>query len=328
MKRLSTDRSIAPLVAQFVPLKIATDNPASWTAWARKYPPDGRGIPIIYVIRADGQKLYGKSGALSGPALPQMMQAALSQSGRVLSDQQVAKLESAVSEAKKAKEADDPAAAVRALASVSKLGPLGNLGSAAESALEADQLVKQLTEEATTALDNAVEQLAESQQPTQAALAYVKVTNDYAQLPTMKKPLAEAARTVGKQSELSGVLQQAEYFVRAKSNVRDPRTKQKGIAALERMASQTANSEIAKLASAELRELMGEDYEPGNTSATPATSASPRTWTDVTGKFQVEAVYQGVRDGKVVLQKADGRIIEVPLKVLSKTDREFAAAKE
>lgn len=324
MKRLSTDRSIAPLVAQFVPLKIATDNPQSWTAWARKYPPDGRGIPIIYVIRADGQKLYGKTGSLSGPALPQMMQAALSQSGRIFSDQQIAKLESAVSEAKKAKEAGDPAAAIRALASTSKLGPLGNLGSAAESALEADQLVKRLTEEATAALDKAVAQLAESQQPTQAAIAYVKVTSDYAQLAEMKKPLAEAARAVAKQSDVADVLQQAEYFLRAKSNAEDPRTKQKGIAALERVASQTANREIAELALTELRQLLGDDFELDQTSTSTESSAS-RTWTDATGKFQVDAVYKGVKDGKVVLQKTDGRIIQVPLEVLSERDRSFVA---
>jgi hypothetical protein len=327
MERLSTDRSIAPLVAQFVPLKIETDNPASWSAWSRKYRPEGRGIPIIFVVRADGQKLYGKSGSLSGPALPQLMQTMLSKSGRILSDQQIVSLEGAVSEAKKAKEAGDISATIRALMPINKVGPLGNLGSAAASAIEVDQLVKQLTDEGTASLDAAVKKLTESQDSTEAAIEYVTVKGNYAQLATMKTPLIEAGRTLAKRSELSDVLRQAEAFNRARTEAREVRTKKKGVDTLERLASQTANSEIATLALAELRELLGDDYQPG-TSPTPKPATASRTWSDVSGKFRIEAVFKGVMDGKVVLQKKDGLFIKVPLEQLSEKDRKFIAENE
>ena len=45
------------------------------------YPIDGRGIPRIYVVRADGEMLYGAVGSLPGDELPQMLLATLKQSG-------------------------------------------------------------------------------------------------------------------------------------------------------------------------------------------------------------------------------------------------------
>lgn len=51
-----------------------------------------------------------------------------------------------------------------------------------------------------------------------------------------------------------------------------------------------------------------------------------RTWTDITGKFQIEAKFLDVRDGKARLEKADGKIVEVPLPKLSKDDREHVRA--
>jgi hypothetical protein len=53
LQRLSTDTTIAPLVTQFVPLKVDTDGDG-WGEWATKYRHEGNGIPILFVIRADG----------------------------------------------------------------------------------------------------------------------------------------------------------------------------------------------------------------------------------------------------------------------------------
>jgi len=50
-----------------------------------------------------------------------------------------------------------------------------------------------------------------------------------------------------------------------------------------------------------------------------------RTWTDSTGAFSVEAELVGVEQGKVMLKRADGKIVTVPLERLSKKDQEFAA---
>ena len=52
-------------------------------------------------------------------------------------------------------------------------------------------------------------------------------------------------------------------------------------------------------------------------------SALARTWTDTTGRHQIEAELIGVRDGTVSLRKADGAIFDIRLELLSRADREF-----
>lgn len=50
-------------------------------------------------------------------------------------------------------------------------------------------------------------------------------------------------------------------------------------------------------------------------------AAENRTWVDVTGKHKIEAEFVGLADGKARLKKADGRVVEVPVKQLSSQDR-------
>lgn len=55
--------------------------------------------------------------------------------------------------------------------------------------------------------------------------------------------------------------------------------------------------------------------------------AEGRTWTSADGKFQVEAELLSVQDGKVILRKADGAKVAVPLTKLSAPDQQFAAGR-
>ncbi len=54
-------------------------------------------------------------------------------------------------------------------------------------------------------------------------------------------------------------------------------------------------------------------------------ASSPRTWSDSSGSFNVEAVYLGVDGDKVILKKADGKELSVSLSRLSLTDQRFVA---
>jgi hypothetical protein len=56
--------------------------------------------------------------------------------------------------------------------------------------------------------------------------------------------------------------------------------------------------------------------------ATPAPVAM-RTWSDVSGRFQIEAAFVSVVDGKVNLRRADGRVLAVPLEKLSAADQAY-----
>lgn len=53
-----------------------------------------------------------------------------------------------------------------------------------------------------------------------------------------------------------------------------------------------------------------------------ACDAQVRRWTDVTGKYSVEAELVDFKDGRVHLRKADGQVVAVPLEKLSAADQE------
>ena len=48
-----------------------------------------------------------------------------------------------------------------------------------------------------------------------------------------------------------------------------------------------------------------------------------RTWKSKSGKFTVRAKFRGLEDGKVKLEREDGKVIRVPLAGLSEADRQF-----
>ena len=53
-----------------------------------------------------------------------------------------------------------------------------------------------------------------------------------------------------------------------------------------------------------------------------------RTWTDRSGRYNIEAVLEDFRDGEVHLRKRDGSLLEVPLERLSKADRQYVQQRE
>jgi hypothetical protein len=58
-----------------------------------------------------------------------------------------------------------------------------------------------------------------------------------------------------------------------------------------------------------------------------ASAPSVRTWTDSSGKFQLQAEYVGLEGEKVRLRKSDGTVIAVPLERLSTADQQFIREK-
>jgi beta-lactamase regulating signal transducer with metallopeptidase domain len=52
-----------------------------------------------------------------------------------------------------------------------------------------------------------------------------------------------------------------------------------------------------------------------------------RTWRDASGTYKVRAAFIEIVDNKVKLKRADGQVISVPLKKLSKVDQDFAKAR-
>lgn len=60
--------------------------------------------------------------------------------------------------------------------------------------------------------------------------------------------------------------------------------------------------------------------------AAPEAKGEVRTWTDITGKFSREAEFLKLEDGKVWLRLPSGKETKIPLKELSKKDRDWVRA--
>ena len=73
--------------------------------------------------------------------------------------------------------------------------------------------------------------------------------------------------------------------------------------------------------------LRGKDkilcYEVSDSSRVAPSAPAVRLWTDDTGNFQVKAVFKGVKEGRVILEEADGAILKVPYERLSQSDQNY-----
>ena len=63
-------------------------------------------------------------------------------------------------------------------------------------------------------------------------------------------------------------------------------------------------------------------------SVLPRLRAEERTWTDVSGKYELVASLVEVKDEGVLLRQADGKTKLIPLAKLSSSDRAYAKAHE
>lgn len=254
-------------MAQFVPLKVETSG-EQWQRWASKYPPEGQAIPFVYIIRADGQKLYGKSGNLLGDALPALLASHLAQAGKMLNEQQLAAVQEAVAAARTALEAGDTATAIKRIHGIQRLGPPGNLGSFAKAALEADQLVQELTEQGKSALQQATEKLADDGTKFEGLLALVETKRVYGALPELKAGATVALRDAAKDADLREWLEQAEALDRARGYLTAPGGQSRAASALKLVVTRYPGSPAAELAEEELGKLSVEVPDTPSVAAT------------------------------------------------------------
>lgn len=308
-------------MAQFVPLKIDTDG-QNWQAWAAKYRHEGNGIPILYVVRADGELAYAKSGSKQGDELPRFLLEHLATAGVIFSDAQLATLKSAVDDANELLEAGDEAAAVKRMDGLRKLGSLGKLGSHATVARQADTLYLKLVEQGTAALKSAQEQL-DGDEPFDGILGVLAANRIYGRLPELRKEMGAAQRDLGKNPAFREPLKQAELLDKALAQLDKKQGAKQAAPALEAIVTRFPGTPAAKIATEKLAAL-GVDSPPPKGATKPT---AVRTWTDATGGFRVEAEFVGLADGKVQLKRNDGKVITVPLDKLSEADQRFISAK-
>jgi hypothetical protein len=317
---LETDRSLAVFAGQFVPLKLVTANNEDWGQWSRKYKHEGKGIPIIYVVRPDGKQLYGRSGSLEGETLLALLTASVQESGKILTDAEVALLQQVVAAAENA---EGQAAMATALAPILKNSKTGELHSYSELATKVSSLLKEFTAGAQESLDKALAAVAEGTPTFEDVYTLVAAQESYKKFPQFSESLIKIRRALAKPAEIKATAAQARALYRARNLANSPAksTRSRARAALQRISTKYPGTPADKLAQAELAKF--------NPRATPEPSQGPaklesfRTWTDTTGKFSQEAQLVEFTDGFATLKKRDGTKVKIPAKRLSDSDRKY-----
>ena len=70
-----------------------------------------------------------------------------------------------------------------------------------------------------------------------------------------------------------------------------------------------------------MNKILCYDVRDSRRAAAPASAM--RLWTDDTGKFEINAVFKGVKEGKVLLEQGDGVILKVPFDRLGSSDQNY-----
>jgi hypothetical protein len=310
------DRSVVPLVAQYISVYVNVDE-AEGKAWRKKYGSPGNTLPYVYIIRADGEKLFSHSGIMDSRELRALLLAQAANVGRTLSAKETALLQKALDKAKRAHKNGDEGEAIKSLLVLKKLGPLGSINTYTGPAVEANRLVAKLAEDGKNTLRDVDAKFADSNATFAAALAYARAKRTFAALPTLKADLAAADRKYERQRSLAAAIHQAELLDRAEVTAASHNNAKKAAEAFQRIISAYPDTEVAKVAAEDLKEL------PDQGPAAAAAKSAYRIWSDTTGRFSVKARCCGVRDGKLSLETEDGRMLQVPLYKLSDRDRKF-----
>jgi hypothetical protein len=336
LERLQTDRSLARYAGWFVPLKIET-NGAEWAKWSRQYRAEGQGIPIIYVIRADGKQLFGRSGSLPGLELPVMIQQVLSQAGTIYSDQQLQLLGSTLEKAKLSFDNGDNGAAVQEFSKLRQFGPLGKLGSHAKVALDADKFAETLIEQGKGALAAAKEKLAQEDSRLEGALALMATRRLYLALTPLKEDILATVTETRTNDDLRDMLKHAEKLDQARVALEKPGSKRRALLTLRRITKDDPGTPGASLAAEWIREHFPEESvdspdkpaPPPKPEEVPPESDNIHTWTSDNG-HKVEATLVGygyaetTKAPYVVLKTRDGKEVNVPFARLSGDSQELA----
>lgn len=308
--RLGTDQSIQPLLAQYVPLNLVTAEATAKQAFLQKYRPEGNGIPMVFVIRADGEKLFGETFKQE---LPTFLTEYLKKAGNPLSDSEVTRLESAVTIAKAAIEKEDVSAAVQAL----KSAP--GRGSYATAATEAAELVKSIKEKADQEIARAGELLGDKASLQEGAFVISKAARQYSKLPEQKRRVGKVLTKYKAREDGASALEQADAFLRTQAREKS-KDKRLAITGYQSIVKNYPGTFVADLSSERLAAL-GE--ESPAVDATAADLSEARIWISSNGKFEIRAVMVQANATHVQLMTEDGKLIAVPLSKLRAEDVQF-----
>ncbi len=210
LKRLSTNRELAPYVAQVVPIKIDTASSA-WQEWSKQHKADGNGIPKVYVVRADGETLFARSGTLTNEQLMQLLAAALNNAGMVLGEKDAQTLVEVTRRFQEFRNAGDPKSAIKTLRQAKRyLNKAGQVSSYAQTALALNQEIRLLNETAKESISQTASQVEQAKEQNEAEKIraiqkYLGVKDQYSDLKSSKSDLSKIQSSIRKNDQMKSL---------------------------------------------------------------------------------------------------------------------------
>lgn len=260
-KRLKTEGSLHPILAQYVNLEINTESP-EWQEWARKHPHEGNGIPIIYLVRPDGQTMHAKSGAPEGAGLPKLLVEGLSQSGTLYTKAQLEGLVKLKGDFEKAVAEKKPVELSKVFNQAKKYGEPGRFGSYASISKEVDTLLANYINEVDSSVkalkDRVSYQGEDSSKQFELALEIANAKRDYGSLYFSKEAVNELVVDFKKVSGGKELFSEAEIISKAVGQATSDSGKKIAKKALEGLIAKHPDSPAAEYAKARLEEWAGE----------------------------------------------------------------------
>ncbi|MEC9091672.1 MAG: SHD1 domain-containing protein [Planctomycetota bacterium] len=311
---------MAPLVTQFVPLKVDVSTP-EYVTLARKHQSEGNSIPKIFLIRADGKKLYAKSGSLQGDQLPTLMSLAVRDMGRPLGISEAQALNEINSKIEVALKEKQFKEATTLFKKVKSLGAFGRIQSYAKSATKNNALAQQF-QDSVKALTSQYTSLLDSESSrTKAAIQSLQLKSDVGTFTAFRIPLNQLEKKVRSAIGSTETFSRIKNIASALNNLGHASEITRGQAqsTLKSFADST-NDEQAKQYVAKSLETQGKF-----TTTLQEPNSALRTWTSDNGKFSIEAALVTFNGVDVTLKKKDGKIISVPASRLSKADQTYLA---
>ena len=318
-------------MTQFVPLKVDTASP-EYQRLQQKHRSEGNTIPKIFVIRADGKKLYAKSGSLSGDQLPKLMVAAAREMGRPLGVKESELLEEINSAITAAMQEKNLKAAIVEFKKLKKLGEFGQIQSYAKAAIDNNQLAESLVvsvKEQAAEIRDSVEALDDSIFST--LVTAVELKSAVGTVPQLKIEINQLDKLIRTNKSTALLYPTAKKVAAAitKLTHKSSRVVDSARRTLTELASNDADARVKTYVSGLLTAHTSNSDQANPTFEESALGIAKRTtvrkWTSADGKFSIDASFVKKANGTISLKKTNGDVITVPLARLSETDRDFIA---
>jgi len=208
MKRFGTDPQLQKYSEWFIPVKLETSSD-QWKSFRETYKHDGGMSPYVFIVRADGEQLYGSGKRISAEELYSVVEDSISKSGRIYSMPQASALATAAESAGSQLYDGDLEAAIKTLMSVRKIGMPGQLNSFASGAIAADSVAAEIDAKVAPQLEAIKAELEDEQRAPDAAIKMAAALRQLVRWVPRKDDLNQLKKQFKSDEKLKSLLEQA-----------------------------------------------------------------------------------------------------------------------